>query len=118
MPKTKNKMAGSRKLCMVCLFCGLLAVWCQAKNKIPLKQLAGVDLLMREVGSGTRQATLEFLAAHHMTLGSSEAVKHAVAAGLGLVIMSRHAIALYPAHDGLCVLPVTHLPIQRSWQMV
>lgn len=53
-----------------------------------------------------------------MTLGSSEAVKHAVAAGLGLVIMSRHAIALYPAHDGLCVLPVTHLPIQCSWQMV
>ena len=124
MPKTKNKMAGSRKLCMVCLFCGLLAVRCQAKNKIPLKQLAGVDLLMREVGSGKRQATLEFLAAHHMaprirmTLGSNEAVKHAVAAGLGLAIMSRHAIALYPAHDGLCVLPVTHLPIQRSWQMV
>ena len=94
------------------------------KNKIPLKQLANADLLMREVGSGTRQATLEFLAAHHvtprirMTLGSNEAVKHAVAAGLGLAIMSRHAIALDPAHDGLCVLPVTHLPIQRSWQVV
>ena len=79
---------------------------------------------MREVGSGTRQATLEFLAAHHMaprirmTLGSNEAVKHAVAAGLGLAIMSRHAIALDPAQYGLCVLPVNHLPIQRNWQMV
>jgi DNA-binding transcriptional LysR family regulator len=95
-----------------------------AKKKIPLKQLTGVDLLMRETGSGTRQATLEFLAAHHMaprirmTLGSNEAVKHAVAAGLGLAIMSRHAIAVDPARDGLSVLSVAGLPIKRSWQVV
>ena len=94
------------------------------KKKIPLKQLASVDLLMREAGSGTRQATLEFFAAHHlvprvrMTLGSNEAVKHAVAAGLGMAIMSRHAIAAEPARDGLCVLPVAGTPIKRSWQVV
>ena len=94
------------------------------KKKIPLKQLASVDLLMRESGSGTRQATLEFLAAHHlaprirMTLGSNEAVKHAVAAGLGHAIMSRHAIAVDPARDGLSVLSVAGLPIKRSWQVV
>ncbi len=94
------------------------------KKKVPLQQLAGVDLLMRETGSGTRQATLEFLAAHNMvprirmTLGSNEAVKHAVAAGLGLAIMSRHAITADPAHDGLCVLPVSSLPIKRNWQVV
>ena len=94
------------------------------KKKIPLKQLAGVDLLMREAGSGTRQATLEFLATHHMTprirmtLGSNEAVKHAVAAGLGLAIMSRHAIAVDPARDGLSVLSVAGLPVKRSWQVV
>lgn len=94
------------------------------KKKIPLKQLAGVDLLMREAGSGTRQATLEFLASHRiaprirMTLGSNEAVKHAVAAGLGLAIMSRHAIAVDPARDGLSVLSVAGLPIKRSWQVV
>lgn len=94
------------------------------KRKMPLKQLAGIDLLMREAGSGTRQATLEFLATHNiaprirMTLGSNEAVKHAVAAGLGLAIMSRHAIASQPARDGLCVLPVSSMPIRRSWQVV
>ena len=93
-------------------------------RKIPLTQLAGVDLLMRESGSGTRQATLEFLATRHMTpqirmtLGSNEAVKHAVAAGLGLAIMSRHAVALDPARDGLSVLSVAGLPIKRSWQVV
>ena len=91
---------------------------------VALKKLVDVDLLMREAGSGTRQATLEFLVAHHitprirMTLGSNEAVKHAVAAGLGLAIMSKHAIALDPTQDGLCVIPMTHLPIPRSWQVV
>jgi LysR family transcriptional regulator, low CO2-responsive transcriptional regulator len=45
-----------------------------------LQQLDGVDLLMRELGSGTRQATLDFLAQHditpriRMTLGSNEAI--------------------------------------------
>lgn len=97
--------------------------WQDGKT-IALKQLASADLLMREAGSGTRQASLEFLAAHHivprirMTLGSNEAVKHAVSAGLGLAIMSRHAISLDPAHDGLCVLKVSGLPIQKSWQLV
>lgn len=94
------------------------------RKPVALKKLVGVDLLMRETGSGTRQATLDFLAMHHitprirMTLGSNEAVKHAVAAGLGLAIMSRHAIAPDPAQDGLCVIPMTHLPIPRSWQVV
>ena len=65
----------------------------QARKRTPLKQVARVDLLMREAGSGTRQATLEFLGHHglaariRMTLGSNEAIKHAVAAGLGLAIV-------------------------------
>ena len=91
---------------------------------MPVKHLAGVDLLMREAGSGTRQATLEFLAAHNitpnirMTLGSNEAIKHAVAAGLGLAVLSRLALAQDPAREGLCVLPVASMPIRRSWQLV
>lgn len=94
------------------------------RAKMPVKQLASVDLLMREVGSGTRQATLEFLARHNitpkirMTLGSNEAIKHAVAAGLGLAVLSRHALAIDPTHEGLCLLPVASMPIRRSWQLV
>lgn len=94
------------------------------KAKMPVKHLAGVDLLVREAGSGTRQATLEFLAAHHitpnirMTLGSNEAIKHAVAAGLGLAVLSRLALVQDPAREGLCVLPVASMPIRRSWQLV
>ena len=96
----------------------------QARKRTPLKQVGMVDLLMREAGSGTRQATLEFLGHHglaariRMTLGSNEAIKHAVAAGLGLAIVSRHALAKNPEQEGLCVLPVTGLPIKRKWQAV
>ncbi len=105
--------------------------WAASKNaanstarKRPLQQLAGVDLLMREPGSGTRQATLDFLGHHHitprirMTLGSNEAIKHAVAAGLGLAIVSQHALASTPAREGLAVLPMAGLPIARNWQLV
>jgi LysR family transcriptional regulator, low CO2-responsive transcriptional regulator len=95
-----------------------------APRKRPLKTLAGVDLLMREPGSGTRQATLNFLAQHkiapriRMTLGSNEAIKHAVAAGLGLAIVSQHTLSGEPAREGLAVLPLAGLPIARSWQIV
>lgn len=95
-----------------------------AGRKKPLKTLAGIDLLMREAGSGTRQATLNFLAQHgitpriRMTLGSNEAIKHAVAAGLGLAIVSQHTLASEPSREGLAILPLAGLPIARSWQMV
>lgn len=97
--------------------------WAQRRTT-PLKKLAGVDLLMREAGSGTRQATLDFLAQHglapriRMTLGSNEAIKHAVAAGLGVAVISRHALAKNPAQEGLCVLRMAGLPIQRHWRVV
>jgi LysR family transcriptional regulator, low CO2-responsive transcriptional regulator len=89
-----------------------------------LQQLDGVDLLMREPGSGTRQATLDFLALNgitpriRMTLGSNEAIKHAVAAGLGFAIISQHTLSKNPASEGLAILPMVGLPIARQWQLV
>lgn len=93
-------------------------------RKRPLKLLSDTDLLMRETGSGTRQATMDFLSQHaitpriRMTLGSNEAIKHAVAAGLGLAIVSQHTLARRPQTEGLSVLSLAGLPIQRSWQLV
>ena len=97
--------------------------WLQRK-RVPLAQLAAQPLLMREAGSGTRQATLEHFKQHQlvpelrMTLGSNEALKHAVAADGGVGVISRHALAADPAQDGLCLLPVATFPIRRSWQLV
>ena len=90
---------------------------------VPLADFFSEPLLMREVGSGTRRVT-ELHAAEHgvtieprMTLGSNEAVKHAVAAGLGVAIVSRHAVT-DPETQGLAVIKVESLPIERAWQLV
>lgn len=71
--------------------------------------------LLREPGSGTREAVEQALMQHlpgirsSMILGSSEAIKHAAAAGLGLSCLSRWAVQdLVNAHR-LAVL-ATRLP--------
>jgi DNA-binding transcriptional LysR family regulator len=83
--------------------------------------LAQETWLVREPGSGTRETTEEFWAAHGlqlssaMTLGSNGAVKQAAAAGLGVTLISRHAVAAQLASGALQQLPVIGTPLRRSW---
>ncbi|WP_305804563.1 LysR family transcriptional regulator [Stenotrophomonas sp. YIM B06876] len=64
-----------------------------------LRQLRQARWLLREVGSGTREAAEQALLPHlHgfaevMELGSTEAIKQGAAAGLGLACLSRHVVA-------------------------
>lgn len=94
------------------------------RKRLQLKQLTDEPLLVREAGSGTRRAFEQRLAEDgvvwtpRMALGSNEALKHAVRAGLGLAVLSRHTLAQDPAHDGLAVLPVRGFPIRRMWHLV
>lgn len=94
------------------------------RRRVPLERFVAAPLLMREPGSGTRQATEAHFAKYgvspvaRMTLGSNEAIKHAVAAGLGVAIVSRHALAADAAQDGLLIVPVANLPIRRHWHLV
>jgi DNA-binding transcriptional LysR family regulator len=53
-----------------------------------------------------------------MALGSNEAIKHAVRAGLGLAVLSRHTLAQDPAGEGLAVLAVAGFPLRRQWHLV
>ena len=93
-------------------------------RRLSLGDLTGEPLIAREVGSGTRAAAEQAFAARgahwppRMALGSNEAVKHAVRAGLGLAVLSRHTLAADPASDGLTVLPVAGFPLRRQWQLV
>ena len=97
--------------------------WAQ-KKRIDRKALNDTWLLMREQGSGTRLATEAYLSEHGLepfiraTLGSNEAIKHAVAAGLGMAVVSQHALLSDPAKDGVAVLPMAGFPIRRQWQLV
>ncbi len=53
-----------------------------------------------------------------MTLGSDETIKQAVAAGLGLAVLSRHALTLGAAEGPLRELDVAGFPIWRRWYVV
>lgn len=92
------------------------------RRRLRLAQLLREPRLAREAGSGTRLATEQFLSAKglqwpvRMALGSNEALKHAVAAGLGLAVLSRHS--LQPPMPGLIELPVAGFPIRRQWSVV
>ncbi|MGQ3114172.1 MAG: LysR family transcriptional regulator [Hydrogenophaga sp.] len=95
-----------------------------ARRRLRLQDLAQEPLLAREAGSGTRAVLEEVLAERDVTwpprmvLGSNEAIKHAVRAGLGLAMLSRHALAGDPASEGLVVLPVAGFPVRRQWVLV
>lgn len=94
------------------------------RKRLPLGALAGERFLQREAGSGTRLATDRFLAAQgfeprlRLALGSNEAIKEAVAARLGVAVISLHALRADSARRDLCVLPVSGLPIPSQWHLV
>jgi LysR family transcriptional regulator, low CO2-responsive transcriptional regulator len=110
-----------------------------AAKRIPLARLAKERWLFREPGSGTRMAAEAFFAEHGfaanvaMSLGSNEAIKHAVSAGLGIAVLSRLAVAnelamskklprnANAAKDkraALVELNVSGFPIKRQWSVV
>ena len=94
------------------------------RKRLALHQLLAEPLLVREAGSGTRLAFERLLTERRvhwpprMALGSNEALKHAVRAGLGLAVLSRHTLSADPAGDGLAVLAVAGFPIRRMWHLV
>lgn len=93
------------------------------KRKIPAKRLEKEQFLMREQGSGTRLATEQFFSERglklkvRMELGSNEAIKQAVAGGLGIAVLSAHTLALERSINELAILDVQGFPIHRQWYL-
>lgn len=91
------------------------------EKSISLSRLAEEPFLMREPGSGTRLATERFFGEHglkpkvRMELGSNEAIKQAVAGGLGIAVLSAHTLALERSSEELVFLDVEGFPIRRHW---
>lgn len=77
--------------------------------------------LLREPGSGTRALTEHFLAERgleppeRLTLGSIGAVKQALAIGLGVTLISVHAVSRELREGELVRIPVAGTPLVRSW---
>lgn len=94
------------------------------RKRIPFAELAHETFLVRERGSGTRM-TMERVFQERgtqlkikMELGSNEAIKQAVAGGLGLALLSRSTLNLDPSQKELVVLDVEGFPIMRAWYVV
>jgi LysR family transcriptional regulator, low CO2-responsive transcriptional regulator len=91
---------------------------------IAIERLNNEPFIMREPGSGTRQAVEQLFEAHNISikvrleLGSNEAIKQAVAGGLGISVLSRHCMALEGERGQIALLDVEHFPIQRHWNIV
>lgn len=92
------------------------------ERRISLKRLAEEPFIMREPGSGTRRALQKMLDAETLTvkvrleLGSNEAIKQAIAGGLGISVLSQHT--LLPENSDLTILDVEGFPIPRQWYAV
>jgi len=93
-------------------------------KKINLQQLANEYFVMREIGSGTRMSCDMFFRQTKMTpkirltLGSNEAIKHAVGAGLGLSIVSVHSLNEHDLKDMVSILDLDDFPIKSQWHIV
>ena len=93
-------------------------------KRIPFAKLANEPFLMREQGSGTRIAMEKLFQKRKtpikikMELGSNEAIKQAVAGGLGLAMLSRSTLNLDPSQEELAVLDAQGFPIMRAWHVV
>jgi DNA-binding transcriptional LysR family regulator len=95
----------------------------QEKN-IPLSRLQEETFVVRELGSGTRNAMERFFTDQGirlttgMEMTSNEAIKQAVEAGLGLGIVSIHTLELELETRRICVLDAKNFPILRHWYVV
>ncbi|WP_459207275.1 LysR family transcriptional regulator [Pseudomonas sp. MLB6B] len=94
------------------------------RQQLRLQDLEPYTLLVREQGSGTRKACEEYFKEKrvHFTdtleVASGEAQRECVVAGLGIALLTRHAVSLELARGLLTELAVEELPLYRSWCVV
>lgn len=91
------------------------------RKRAPLSILKDELFVVRETGSGTRQAMDRFFAKHKMKLNvamempSNETIKQAVMAGMGLSFLSVRTVRHELASGRLALLDIVGLPIMRDW---
>ena len=97
--------------------------WAVGK-KLKLFDLAAESFLLRENGSGSRHVVDQYLmktGVHldvRLSLASNEAIRALVASGMGLSVLSRHALGDDPEREGLALLNVEDFPLKQSWNVV
>ena len=91
------------------------------RSEVAPEELAGATWIVREAGSGTRAASDAFMADHglrsvaQLEFGSTQMIKEAIAAGMGISLLSRWATRREVAQGALAELPVAGTPCVRQF---
>jgi DNA-binding transcriptional LysR family regulator len=94
------------------------------KRNIKLSQLANEAFVVRERGSDTWNSMEEGFAGRlenlkiAMEIKSTETIKQAVIAGMGIAFLSAHTISLELQVGNLVVLDVESFPVMLNWYVV
>jgi len=97
------------------------------KSSMTLRELVDLPMVFREEGSGTRREVEKFLESkgisfNHMKIagifGSTDAVKQAVKAGLGVSILSKFSVADELEHKLLVEIRLTDIHMKRNFYIV
>jgi DNA-binding transcriptional LysR family regulator len=96
--------------------------WARRRRPLPLAEIAATPLVMREAGSGTRDTLTDHLAAQvpplhariAMELGTSAAVRSAIAMGVGPGVLSRLAVRDDLVLGRLVAVEVAGPPVRRQ----
>lgn len=98
--------------------------WARRRRPLTAGELAATPLVLREPGSGTRDALLEAMAAKGLSLtqalelGSTTSIKAAVAAGEGPAVLSQLAVNAELVDGRLVSLDVEGLDLGRRFRAV
>jgi DNA-binding transcriptional LysR family regulator len=97
------------------------------KSSMTLKELVALPMVFREEGSGTRKEAEKFLEGEGISVdqmkiagifGSTDAVKQAVKAGLGVSILSKFSVADELEHKLLEEIKLTDIHMKRNFYIV
>lgn len=95
-----------------------------AERRVSLAELGNEPFLLREPGSGSRRAIDDFARQAgvklrvRLALGSNEALLELAGTGMGLAVISRHALGERLDGEGLVILDVEGFPLHRPWNLV
>lgn len=96
-----------------------------AAGEVSPLDLVGETFLSREEGSGTRSLMTRFLdriaegrSIRTIEMGTNETIKQAVRAGLGVALISEHAVTDELRYGRLVALRMEGMPIIRHWFLI
>jgi LysR family transcriptional regulator, low CO2-responsive transcriptional regulator len=95
-----------------------------AERHITLPRLVRERFIVREPGSDTRASMVDALGRHHAQLNvalevkSTETIKQAVIAGMGVAFLSGHTVSRELRDGSLVLLDVQGFPVMHHWYLV